>query len=160
LGLDMQRRTTRANRGFSLLELALVVGIVAVVAGMAAPRFSGATMRYRVALTARRIAADLNLAQSWARTSSKSQKVAFEKTKARYRMTGVRTLDNRSVNYEVDLGSDPHLVTLVSADFGEDPNVTFDAYGAPDSGGTVVIEASGMQKTITLDAYTGRTSIE
>ena len=156
----MHRRTTLANSAFSLLELVLVMGIVGVVAGMAAPRFTNATMRYRIAMAARRIAADLSLAQSWAKTSSKSQTVAFDLAGARYRMTGVRTLDNRSLNYEVNLGGDPHLVTLVSADFGGDPNVTFDAYGAPDSGGTVVILAQGTQKTITLSPYTGKVDIQ
>ena len=156
----MQRRAALTPRGFSLLELVLVLGIVGVVAGVAAPRLTGATMRYRVALTARRIAADLGLAQSWARTSSKNQTVAFDAAGTGYRMTGVRTLDNRSWNYEVSFGSDPHQITLVSVDFGGDPNVVFDAYGAPDSGGTVVIRADGTQKTITLDAYTGKANLQ
>ena len=154
----MDRRTRR--RGFSLLEVVLVLGIVGVAAGIAAPHFTGATVRYHVALTARRIAADLSLAQSWARTSSKSQTVVFDQAGARYRMVGVRTLDNRSVSYEVNLGSAPYPVTLVSAGFGGDPNVVFDAYGTPDSGGTVVIQANGTQKTIILEACTGRTSIQ
>jgi len=156
----MHRRITLANGGFSLLELVLVMGIAGVVAGMAVPRFTNATMRYRVAMTARRIAADLSLAQSWAKTSSKSQTVAFDLAAARYRMAGVRTLDNRSLNYEVNLRGDPHLVTLLSADFGGDPNVTFDAYGAPDSGGTVVIQANGTQKTISLNPYTGKAEVQ
>jgi len=156
----MHHRVVLGIRGFGLLELVLVMGIVGVVAGMAAPRFTNATMRYRVEMTARRIAADLSLAQSWAKTSSKSQTVAFDLAGAKYRMTGVRTLDNRSSNYEVNLSGDPHLVTLVSANFGGGPNVTFDAYGAPDNGGTIVIQANGTQKTITLSPYTGKAKVQ
>jgi len=156
----MSPKVRLKKSGFSLLELVLVIGIITVAAGMAAPRFANATMRYRVEMTARRIAADLSLAQSWAKTSSKSQTVAFDLAGAKYRMTGIRTLDNRSSNYEVNLRGDPHLVTLVSASFGGDPNVIFDAYGAPDSGGTVVIQANGTQKTITLAPYTGKAVIQ
>jgi len=136
------------------------MGIIAVVAGMAAPRFTNATMRYRVELAARRIAADLSLAQSWAKTTSKSQTVVFDLVAGSYRMTGVRTLDNQSLNYQVNLRSDSRPITLVSANLGGDPNVIFDAYGAPDSGGTIVIEANGTQKTITLNAYTGKAVVQ
>jgi len=156
----MQREMPALERGFSLLELVLVMGIMGVVAGMAAPRFTNATMRYRVALTARRIAADLGLARSWAKARSNSQVVAFDPAGSGYRMAGVRPLGRQSPDYEVSFAGGPHQVTLVSVDFGGDPNVVFDAYGAPDSGGTVVIQANGTQKTITLDAYTGKATIQ
>jgi hypothetical protein len=75
-------------------------------------------------------------------------------------MAGMRTLDNRSSNYQVDLAGEPHRITLVSANFGGDPNVMFDTYGAPDSGGTVVVRAGGTDKTITLNPDTGKASVQ
>jgi len=45
-------------RGFSMVELVLVVCIMAIVASMAVPRFANSLTRNRVEAAARRVAAD------------------------------------------------------------------------------------------------------
>ena len=58
----------------------------------------------------------------------------------------------------VDLKADPYAATIVSASFGGQPTLTFDMYGGVSSGGSVVVQAGGTQKTITVDANTGKAS--
>jgi hypothetical protein len=56
---------------------------------------------------------------------------------------------------------------LVSADFDGETSVTFDAYGRPWSGappaslaaGTVVIAAGGWQRSVVVNATTGKASL-
>jgi len=47
---------------------------------------------------------------------------------------------------------------IQSADFDGDAEIIFDAYGNPDSGGTLVIGAGERQITLSVDAETGRVS--
>jgi prepilin-type N-terminal cleavage/methylation domain-containing protein len=158
------RTAIASSRAFSLAELALVLVIIGVLAGIAGPRYAGAVTRYRLDSAAKRIAADLALARANARATSTPQAVVFTVATNSYQMSGVTTLDNRSTTYLVKLSSDPYLVTLSGANFGSGfsltSTVTFDIYGMPDNPGTIVITSSGMTKTITLDVDSGGTSIQ
>ena len=146
-------------RGFTLVELLLVVIIIGVAAGIAAPRYAGAIARYRVESAACRIAADLAMAQGAARSSSAGRTVQFDTAQGRYRVVGVASFDNSAAAYIVDLRSLPYEVTLESAELGGNAEVTFDGYGVPDSGGKIVVRAGSFGRAVLLEAATGRTSI-
>src|SRR5688500_9245400 len=68
------RRQTRAALGFTLIEIVMVLFIMAIVAAMAAPRYSQAIARYRLESAAGRVAADLEYARALARSTSTSLK--------------------------------------------------------------------------------------
>jgi prepilin-type N-terminal cleavage/methylation domain-containing protein len=149
----------RPRQGISLTELVVVLAIIGILSAIAVPRYAASLINYRLDAAARRIAADLALARSQAMTTSRSQPVAFNVAAGTYQMAGVLTLDRRGTDYSVALGSDPYFVKLLSANFGGNPTVTFDAYGGADSSGTVVLEAGGTQKTVSLDRYTGKATV-
>ena len=48
----------------------------------------------------------------------------------------------------------------MSATFGGDAAVTFDGYGVPSAGGRIVISAGQYQKTIVLDAASGKAEMQ
>jgi prepilin-type N-terminal cleavage/methylation domain-containing protein len=146
------------RRAFSLLELLLVLAITVIIAAMAAPRYATSANRYHLDAAARRVAADLALAQAQARASSKGLTVTFYTSSSTYQVPGVVPLDRRPGTYTVDLKADPYAATIVSASFGGQPTLTFDMYGGVSSGGSVVVQAGGTQKTITVDANTGKAS--
>lgn len=150
------RVPTRAA-AYSLAELVLVLLILAGLAMLGIPRFAGYLTQRRVDSAAQRVAADLGLARRLAQTSSSSRTVQFM---ARgYELVGVKSLDQPTDAYRVVLESEPYRVSVAAADFGGDTSVTFNGFGTPDSGGSVVISAGGFQRTVTLQSETGAVSV-
>lgn len=148
------------RRGFSLLELVTVLAIVAIIAAVAAPRFGRAAARYHVDVAARRVVQDFAYASRQARNAASGRTVAFNVGAGRYTVSGVAGLVRAADVYTVELGAEPYRSTVDSADFGGSLSVTFDAYGQPDSGGKVVLTAGEFTRTITLDANSGKATIE
>jgi prepilin-type N-terminal cleavage/methylation domain-containing protein len=158
--MGLGRRTTvgRFRGAFSLAELVLVMAVVAIIAAIAQPRFANATGRYRLSAAAQRVGADLQLARSQARITSKTQTVTFDSTAGAYQMTGVNTLDNRSTNYSVTLSTDPYYATLGSITFPSNA-VTFDIFGGASASGSVTVTVNGQSKTISVDAGSGKVTV-
>ncbi len=146
--------------GFSLLELVLVTGIIAVVAAMAIPRYGRATGRYKADLAARRVAADLRQAQLYARTTSTSCTVVFTLATSTYQMMYAPSLDGTDGTYTVDLRRPPYESRIVSASFGGVPQIVFSGWGLPGRAGTVVVAAGSEQRTIAVNGQTGQVSIQ
>jgi prepilin-type N-terminal cleavage/methylation domain-containing protein len=146
----------RRQPAFTLIELVLVMAIITILSAIAVPRYVGAQQRYRADAAAQRIVADLAMARSRANTTSTSQTVIFTVASSQYQMPGVADLKNEGTNYTVSLGAAPYQATLVSVDFGGTSQVTFDGYGVPNCGGTVVIQAGDVERTIVLDTSSGK----
>jgi hypothetical protein len=64
--------------------------------------------------------------------------------------------------YVVDFQNESRLsrVNITSADFDTDQIIVFDCLGSPDSGGSVILQAEGTTKTITVEPVTGFISIQ
>jgi prepilin-type N-terminal cleavage/methylation domain-containing protein len=156
----MDRENTLEKGGFSLLELVLVSAILAVFAALAVPRYGAAASRHRLDLAARRVAADLRLAQLHAQVSSSPRAVSFFPATDQYQLPDVAAPDGASGSYTVILSAEPYRADLVSADFHEGTQVTFTGWGLPDYAGTVVVSVGAQQKTITVDTETGQVNIQ
>ncbi len=156
----MNRGTGTTERGFSLLELLLVLAILAVVAAVATPRYGRASGRYRADLAARRVMADLRLAQSCAKAASSSRTVSFSTAGSQYQLLSVPAPDGAPGDYAVVLSAEPYQADLTNADFGGSPQVIFDGWGLPSKGGTVTLTAGGEQRTVVVDGVTGRISVQ
>jgi prepilin-type N-terminal cleavage/methylation domain-containing protein len=148
------------HRGFSLIELALVLAIVSVLAGIAAPRYARSLARYRADMAARRIAADLALAQSRARSTSSAQSIVFDVTNNQYTIPGMADPDNRSRGYVVNLSAEPYLATLGTVSFGGSGTLTLNGFGDPGSSGAIVLTSGDVTKRITVSGETGAATIQ
>ncbi|MDI1289674.1 MAG: GspH/FimT family pseudopilin [bacterium] len=138
---------------FSLVEVTLVISIIGVLSAIAIPRFTGSIANARLNAAAQRIERDCALARSRAMSSSKPRTIVF--STQGYTIAGLTSLDRRSTNYSVSLsGTDG--TTLGAVNLGGDQQLIFDMYGAPDSGGTIVLISGGRTSTLTIDPLTGK----
>jgi prepilin-type N-terminal cleavage/methylation domain-containing protein len=156
----MNPRAATTKRGFSLLELFLVVAIVVVAAAVAVPRYGRASGRYRADLAARRVMADLRLAQSWAKAASSSRTVSFSTAASQYQLLNIPAPDGMPGDYTVVLSAEPYQADLTNVSFDGSPQVIFNGWGLPDRGGTVTLSAGGQQRTVVVDGVTGRISVQ
>jgi len=135
----------------------LLIGILAAVA---APRYVQTLSQHRADAAARRIVLDLELARRQAEMTSTDRTVTFDTVVEEYQLVGLDRLDRRAGDYTVRLGDETYGSDLVSADLGGDAQIVFSGYGLPDSGGTVVVQSGGVQRTVLVDAQTGKAQVQ
>ena len=145
-------------RAFTVVELVIVVLVISIMAAVAAPAFLDSLLFHRVESAARRVKADLELARHTARLSSAAQTVDF--TDSDYTLsTAIKAFDNPNAQYVVNLKEPPFELSSVTANFAGSLSITFDGYGTPSSGGTVVLGTRNHQCVVTLDATSGEVAI-
>jgi hypothetical protein len=76
-----------------------------------------------------------------------------------YTLSGVKNLDNPNNTYTVDLQKSPYSLDSATANFNSSQTLTFDGYGTPSSGGTIVLSAKSHQCTVTIDSVLGAITI-
>lgn len=150
----------RRARGFSLFELLFVIGIIAVVAAMAMPRYGRSVGRYRAQCAARRVAADLSLAMASARAASAERNVTFNTVAGSYTLAAVRHLDHGGTPYTVSLGDAPYHAELYYADFGGAPQAAFDMYGGAKWSGKVIVRVGEFEQTVALNRDDGSVTVQ
>jgi len=159
-GLIPPGRRPDTGRGFSLIELIVVVIIIGICASIAVPRVANSIAHHRADAAATRIVRDLALAQARARSSSAGQTLTFDVAASSYELAGMQDINRSTESYVVSLAKDPYQATILLADFDGDAEIVFDGYGVPDSGGAVVIQGGGYRRTIILDPDTGQASVQ
>ncbi|MFH0980184.1 MAG: prepilin-type N-terminal cleavage/methylation domain-containing protein [Planctomycetota bacterium] len=160
----LRQRVRRAirlvTRAFSLVELALVIAIIAILSAVAIPRFANSITLQSVDGAARRIAADFELARGHAMTASVSQTVRLHGgSDPGYTLVSLQHPDHPLQPYTVSLAKDCNGAERVSYDFGGDLELVYDMYGVPDSAGQFLIRVGAHYRTITVDVQTGRASV-
>lgn len=141
----------RWPRGFSLIEVTIVITIIATLAAIAAPRYQDAVTRYRVELAATRVAADLDLARRHAVVSGTTVRVQFNGTTGTYTLVSVPDPRTGKSDTLVELGLAPYRAETPSVTF-TDERIEFDALGQPLGTGHVVIRVGTTDRTVQITA--------
>lgn len=144
---------SRSGRGFSLLEVTMVIFVIAVVSAVALPRYGRSVARYHATAAAHRVAADLEAAREHAVANSRSATVEFVNRGKTYK------LGSGPVAVKTSLAGEPYDAAIVAPDFGGAAGVTFDAYGVPAAGGSLTVRSAGFYCTVAVEALTGRVTV-
>jgi len=143
---------------FTLIELLVVLLIMAVLLGVGVRMYGGSTVHHQIEAAADRVQADLALARQSAMATGSARTVQFTPGTGRYTLPDLSSPDRPGLAYSVDLSAPPYEVSIPSADFGGDATICFDAYGRPDSGGSITLQAGDRQITLSVSPDTGRAS--
>lgn len=143
-------------RGYSLIELVVVIAIVSILAAMAVPRFSSAIQNQRCDAAARRIVVDLKFARNRARSTSSTVTVRFDNAANIYGIDGLPDMDHPDRTYSVAMGDDPFGASFTFSAASLQPTVAFDGYGIADSNCSIMVTVGKESRTITLDKATGK----
>lgn len=144
------------RHGISMLELVIVTMVMGIMAAVAAPRFAESVQYHRLEMAAKRVVADLESARSLAYTTGSSPTVRFYVEKSVYQLEGMPDPDRPTqLNYTVDLSDAPYYCSFKNVSFTV---LTYNGHGLPNTGGEIVIESGGLQRTVNVNATTGRAS--
>lgn len=154
----------RRQAGYTYIELVVVLLICSVLGAAAVPRYANALCQFRVGAAAQRLAADIAFTQRQALVRSKSQSLQFTPNgnpgiPNSYAMSTVNYVNFATAGATVDLSLEPYKATIASATFGPGTTLSFDIYGKPIQGGSVVLACGSYQKTVNVEATTGRVTI-
>lgn len=138
---------------FSIIELVLVLAIIATIAAIAAPRYGAASGRYQTHAAAVRVANDLIATRDQAVAMSGTTSIAYTDKDANYKIS----LPSGSTS--VSLAESPYKALITGPDFGGTGTITFNAWGAPSAGGSLVVTGSGVRFTVSVEAGSGRVSV-
>ena len=153
----------RTRPAFSLVEVVLVLAIMGVLAAVAAPKYSASIANYRVKLAAHRVAADVALTQAAARAASASRAMAFDMAHSQYTVGGLAALDAAPGGYTVLLMAQPYGVSIKTLTFtnaAANGTLTFDGFGVPDGGATIVVATGSYIRTVVVDPATGVATVQ
>ncbi len=151
-------RNRRILRGFTLVELIMIVLIVGIVASIAIPRFASTLALQHVEAAANRIQHDLEFARRYARQSSAELTVTFDQATHSYHLSGVSDPNHPAQDYVIELDEEPYQVQILAVDFDGNAKVTFDGFGVPNAAGKIKIGTSGYTATVSVSQETGRPS--
>jgi prepilin-type N-terminal cleavage/methylation domain-containing protein len=140
------------RHAFTLVELLIVVMILGVLAGVAAPRYANALAGTALDTLARQMAADLRRARTQAIATSQAVTVEFVTSPPSYKSPHLDHADRPGTPLNILLASAGFSPGMPSAVFGGVPSVTFDHYGDPSSAGSVLLTLRTFSRTVSVDA--------
>jgi prepilin-type N-terminal cleavage/methylation domain-containing protein len=165
-GEDIRYCSREMSSGFTIVEIVIVVVIIAIAAMIAVPMMSSAAS-LQIRSAANIIAADLEYCRSMAISRGQNYSVVFDTVADSYKIvdpvgTVIQHPVKKGFTYVIDFQNESRLdrVDITSAVFDTDQTVVFDCLGSPDSGGSVVLQAGGTTKTVTVEPVTGFISIQ
>lgn len=138
------------RRAFSLVELAVVVAILAMLSALAMPRFADASARRRLDTAAHRVMADLRHAQQHAVATSAAVAVTFDPSDSTYVVDAPSPI-SAGLGYKVPLAEAPLGVRLMATSLASNRAV-FNGHGVAAGDGVVTLGSGRFRTTITLTA--------
>ncbi len=153
------------QKGFSLVELLVTIGIIAVVAAIAIPQLQGYATNSRLKSAARDIMGDIFLCKERAIAENRMYRIAFNIDPANtYTIEQCNSTGSScTAGYIVIQAKTPTTfgndIRITNAAFGANSTIDFQTRGTTESGNIVLTNGRNSTATITTN-ITGRTSVQ
>ena len=154
----------RCRRGFTLVELLVVVVIIAIAAAMVIPRL-GSTGDVQALAAMQETVANLQYAQNETIILQSPVTVAFDVDAESYLLRDANgtTLKHPTTKWDFRVPfrttRGTEQVDLMTATFNGQPTLTFDTLGAPVQGGSLSLGAQGYSYRLDVSPVTGKISV-
>ncbi len=140
------------SKGFSLVELMIVIALMGIMAGIGSFAWSKYTMNANLRAAARDVASDIFVTREKAVSESTGYRITFDVGGNSYTIANTVT----GTSQTKALGAFAPGIVLQSASFGG--NMNFQARGTVDAGNLVLRNSRNSTATITVN-ITGRTYV-
>jgi len=145
----MNTALTRSNRGFSMIELVIVVTILGIITAIAVPKFADAATGRKLQAGKKQLLADIETAKLRARATSKQHTLKFYPSRDMYVIVEGNEIDKNAVVIARDFSEDPFNLNLKRTDLGGDEVMVITVFGDISPPGQVQLLHS--KTTITVD---------
>jgi general secretion pathway protein H len=143
----------RADSGFTLIEMLVVIAIIALIGAFVLPQFSGAQAKADMNSTAHRLAAGLRTTRSLAMAHGRSEMFTVDVAHGLYRAgAGATQAIDKQVRVTLVTASQERIDAAAG-------NIRFFADGSS-TGGGLSLRAGTRSALVLVDWLTGRVSIE
>jgi prepilin-type N-terminal cleavage/methylation domain-containing protein len=138
------------RRGFTLIELVVVVAILGIVAGIAVPRMASAVSGQRAEMAVVRVSMDMDLVAEMARSESRGYTVTFDPGDVSYTVSGGGEVKSATTY----LASEPYGLTGLRASFGASKveSISVDGFGRWLDRGVVQLVAGSRSTSLVFGA--------
>lgn len=146
------------RRGFTIMELVVVLLVMGIVAATATPSFYVSLQYHELETAARRVVLDLEQARHTAQVKSETQTLTFTSATTYTLSPGIASLKSAGETYQVNLAGPPYELDSVTLNLGGATAVSFDGYGSTAASGTIVLARGNRTRTVTLNGTAGTIS--
>jgi len=141
--------TAKASaRGFSMMELAIVVSIVGIIAAIAVPKFADAGSGRRLSAAKKALIADIEMAQLRARATSKTHAIKFYPNENKYIIVEGTDVRKEAIILTRDFDDNPFNLGIKRTNIGGNEIVVVSVYGEISPSFTVQLIENGTSISV------------
>lgn len=149
------------DRGFTMIELVLVVVIIATVALIAVPRLSAAQTGTRINAAESRLRSEFAAVATLSRSTGRTHAIRFVSASDEVRIYAGRTANEDNLIRTVSLAERPYAVAIDSASISDGRTVVVvDPYGMYSANASVQITSGSVRRIVSLEGPTAGEPIE